>query len=158
MNPTGANGLSEAHRALVKFLSAGEMVPRDDTGLIKERGDRFQRVLRAVYDSSLIPGKDGAADRRLLVEQMAGRAPEAPSWLLLAEHFRGIEKDRIATVIALLGHKLRDKTPEQIAAYFDACASDHNKFLNLAAQAMGEQVADPGQPDELSAQKPEGEP
>jgi hypothetical protein len=156
----GFNGLSEAHRALAKFLSVGEMVPRDDTGLVKERGDRFQRVLRAVYDSALIPGKDGAADRRLLVEQMAGRAPEAPSGLLLAEHFRGVEKDRIATVIAILGPKLRDKTPEELKKYLDNCTNSPGKFLEMANRLMGEQVAEPEpeQTAELLEQKPEGEP
>lgn len=102
-------------------------------------------------------GRDAVEAAKLLLGYDMGSPARMATALEVAEHFRGIEKDRIATVIALLGHKLRDKTPEQIAAYFDACASDHNKFLDMASQALGNAEESAGAQGESQEKLPESE-
>jgi hypothetical protein len=67
-NKTGTNGFKKAQARLFKFMAA----------LDKERGEgkssRTFHLLDAAYQSALIIGPKGASDRKLLLEQLAGKA------------------------------------------------------------------------------------
>lgn len=69
-NKTGMNGWKRAQARITKFMRA----------LDAERGDgkttRFEHLLQAAYEAALVSDRDGAADRKLLIEQCAGRAKQ----------------------------------------------------------------------------------
>lgn len=93
-----------------------------------------------------------------------GKAPESLSPLQMAEHIRQVERDRIAAVTAVLGAKMREMSPVELAQFFNQCANDPAKFLLQAAQVMseltGETTPSGPQPEQaaLPAEKPEGTP
>jgi hypothetical protein len=66
-NPNGMNGWRKAQSRIAEFMKA---VANPDTG----DETRFDRVLMAAYTSALIPGVKGAPDRKMLIEQVAGKA------------------------------------------------------------------------------------
>ena len=68
-NKEGRNGQSEAHDELVKFLLAPDVDQPDK--------QRAFRMFSASYETSLIVGKEGASDRKLLTEQLVGKARES---------------------------------------------------------------------------------
>lgn len=139
----GTNRWTAAQRRFRELMA--QEIPDDPEGR-----SRFDMTILATYDSSLLPGPKGALDRRLIIEQICGKARDNPGNLDFAEHFRQVEADRIRTVVSVLGPKLRDKTPVQLAEFFRECANDPSKFLTQAGQVMGEQSG------ESSSAVPEG--
>lgn len=89
-NPKGMNGWKMAQSRIAAFMRE---VANPETG---SQETRFERVLLATYTSALVPGPRGAPDRRLIVEQCAGKAKQQIE----------IEDSR--------DDKLDDLTPEQI--------------------------------------------
>jgi hypothetical protein len=69
-NPTGMNGWRKAQARIAKFMKA---IANPDT---KSTDTRFDRLLLAAYTSALVPGPKGAIDRKLLIEQVAGKAKQ----------------------------------------------------------------------------------
>jgi hypothetical protein len=67
LNKEGKNGLSEAHALLVKYMLSKE--PLD-----AEERTRLDIIMGVTFESARVVGKDGAADRKLLIEQVAGKA------------------------------------------------------------------------------------
>lgn len=70
LNKTGTNGWRRAQARLAAFVEEVD----------KDRGDgkatRWQHILETCYTSALVPGLKGAPDRKLLIEQVAGRAKQ----------------------------------------------------------------------------------
>lgn len=152
----GLNRWTAAQRRFRELMF--QEIPDDPEGR-----SRFDMIILAAYDSSLMPGPKGALDRRLIVEQICGKARENPGNLDFAEHFRQVESDRIRTVVAVLGPKLREMGPVELGEYFRQCANDPRTFLAQAGQVMADQTGEsqpieqPAQ-GELPEQKPEGVP
>ena len=67
-NPAGKNGQSEAHAELMRILNEPGDKP-DKTWL--------RLVVEETIHSALIPGRNGASDRKLLVEKATGKAKES---------------------------------------------------------------------------------
>ena len=67
-NHTGKNGQSEAHAELMRILNEPGDSP-DKTWL--------RLVVEETIHSALIAGRNGAADRKLLVEKATGKAAES---------------------------------------------------------------------------------
>jgi hypothetical protein len=67
-NPKGVNGWRRAQSLIAAFL--------DEPAEAGKPATRFQSVLMAAYETALIPGIKGSADRKLLVEQKAGKAKQ----------------------------------------------------------------------------------
>lgn len=67
-NPRGSSSWQRAQARISEFMSAAAERGSDTT--------RMDRLLLAVYTSALKPGPQGAADRKLLVEQCAGKAKQ----------------------------------------------------------------------------------
>ena len=65
-NPTGTNGYTRAQARFRKFAMA----------LDEDGRSRDEHVLEAIYTSALKPGTPGAADRRLWMEQLRGKAKQ----------------------------------------------------------------------------------
>lgn len=66
-NKTGTNAWRKAQARIAKFMRGED----PDRG-----GVRFDNTLQAAYETSLIRGPQGAADRKLLTEQCAGKAKQ----------------------------------------------------------------------------------
>jgi len=69
-NKYGKNQYTESRERLVDFFNDKDPTP------LTEGLTRFDELLRAAYITGREPGKDGAADRRFVAEQMAGKAKE----------------------------------------------------------------------------------
>ncbi|MEN6549034.1 MAG: hypothetical protein ABFE07_23560 [Armatimonadia bacterium] len=67
LNKEGKNGLSEAHALLVKYMLSKDPL---DT----EERTRLDVIMGATFETARVVGKEGSADRKLLIEQVAGRA------------------------------------------------------------------------------------
>jgi len=67
-NREGVNGWRRAQSLIAAFLDEPAEAGKPQT--------RFQNVLMAAYQTALIPGIKGAGDRKLLVEQKAGKAKQ----------------------------------------------------------------------------------
>lgn len=67
LNKDGKNGLSEAHAILVKYMLSKDPLSEGDR-------TRLDEVMDVTLESARIVGRDGAADRKLLIEQVAGKA------------------------------------------------------------------------------------
>lgn len=67
LNPKGVNGWKKAQARIQKFMA--ELA---NPG--KSEETRLERLMLAAYTSALMPGPKGAPDRRLLIEQCAGKA------------------------------------------------------------------------------------
>ena len=66
-NKLGTNGWKKAQARIAKFLSE---VADDGDG----KDSRLRCILLTAYESARIPGTKGAFDRKLLIEQVAGKA------------------------------------------------------------------------------------
>lgn len=69
-NPKGINGYQKAHMRLARFLRNPDLARGDG------KTSRWDHLLEASYQSALIVGIKGAADRKLLIEQCAGKAKQ----------------------------------------------------------------------------------
>lgn len=67
LNKEGKNGFSEAHAILVKYMMSKEPLSGDDR-------TRLDIVMGATFLSAQEIGPKGSADRKLLIEQVAGKA------------------------------------------------------------------------------------
>ncbi len=67
-NPKGTNRWKSALSRISAYLNATA-----NPGT-KSTETRFDRVLLAAYTSAIMPGSKGAMDRKMLIEQMAGKA------------------------------------------------------------------------------------
>jgi len=67
LNKEGKNGFSEAHSILVKYMLSKDPLSEEDV-------TRLDIVMGATFESARVVGRDGAADRKLLIEQVAGKA------------------------------------------------------------------------------------
>lgn len=142
-NKYGRNG-RDKNKIIVDFME--EIDPRD-----KKERTRIRAFLETTYLRSLA-GHSVAI--KYLGEHYAGRAVEFPNGLQIADHLRAVEKDRIATVIACLGSKLRTLSPVEMRDFFETCANDPEKFMVKAEQLL-EGAPEPEQ--EQQAQLPESE-
>jgi len=66
-NKSGANGWKKAQSRIARFLREAD--PDDP-----RRSSRWDNLLLAAYETALIRGLKGSADRKLLIEQVAGKA------------------------------------------------------------------------------------
>ncbi len=66
-NKSGTNGWKKAQARIRRLMM--QFDPEDP-----EKRRRFDKVILAAYDSSQLVGPKGAADRKLLTEQVAGKA------------------------------------------------------------------------------------
>ena len=64
-NPNGTNSWKKAQARIAAFMRGFSA---------DGKTSRWEKVLLAAYTSALVPGPKGAPDRRLLIEQYAGRA------------------------------------------------------------------------------------
>jgi hypothetical protein len=114
---------------------------------------RFEALIEATYDNAVNGGKDGAADRRLLYEYTAGKAPKAPEEmrLAMAEHLRQVEADRFGFAIQLLGDKLRAMSDDEKKAFFAALCVPATNCIDAAGKYEHSEGATDDGPAESAA-------
>lgn len=124
-------------------------------------GDKTDREEIGSYLIRVAMGEEGAREAveaaKVLLAYDMGQAPKGAGPIEVAEHLRQVEKDRVSTVIACLGSKLRTLSPVEMRDFFETCANDPEKFMVKAEQLMeGAPEAQPEQQEQLPEKKTEG--
>ena len=135
-NPTGANGFRRAQARVARFMAEVAQCGKEPT--------RMDRVLLAAYASALLPGQQGAQDRRMLIEQCVGKArlSDAEFQIVLAEHMRKVARDGADLAIKILGTRIYSMGPKELAEFFRECGGNPAGFLE-AAKCAEEQARAP---------------
>lgn len=117
------------------------------------------RVVGKGVDGELLKvasARDAVEAAKVLFAYDMGSPAKNPSLLELAEHLRAVEKDRVSTVIACLGSKLRSLSPTEMRDFFETCANDPEKFMSRAEQLLG--GATEQHPEQAQLPDPEAKP
>jgi hypothetical protein len=96
---------------------------------------RIEKVLEAAYVEALA-GSEVA--QKTLIERRFGRPgpAEEEAALVIAEHCRKVERDRVDLALRLLGPRAYTMSPAELVKFFQECAENVRGFLAQAEEKL----------------------
>ena len=101
---------------------------------------RIEKVLEAAYVEALA-GSEVA--QKTLIERRFGRPgpAEGEAALMIAEHCRKVERDRVDLALRLLGPRAYTMQPAELVKFFHECAENVRGFLAQAEEAQSSDLS-----------------